>query len=60
LDAHEALFVALVALAMAADFVKKHLAWDQFPAQSPLEAWAIQPPCLDVSAAVGCVLALGS
>jgi hypothetical protein len=59
MDAHEALFVALVALAMAADFIEKHLAWDQLPTQTPLEAWAIQPPCLDISAAIGCVLALG-
>jgi hypothetical protein len=59
MEAHEALFVALVALAMAADFVKRQPVWDQLPTQSPLEAWAIQPPCLDISAAVGCVLALG-
>jgi hypothetical protein len=60
MNAHEALFVALVGLAMAADFIKKHLVWDQLPTQTPLEAWAIQPPCLDISAAIGCVLALGS
>jgi hypothetical protein len=59
MDAHEALFVALVALAMAADFVKKHLVWDQLPTQIPLEAWALQPPCQDIFAAMGCVLALG-
>ena len=59
MDAHEALFLALVGLAMAADAVKQQLAWDQFSAPMLLQAWAIQPPCLDMSAAIGCVLALG-
>ena len=60
MDAHEALFLALVALAMSADTVKKSFAWDQLPIQLPLEQWTIQPPCLDIAQAVGCVLALGS
>ena len=59
MDAHEALFVALVALAMAADVVKRQFAWHHFAAPLPLESWALQPPCLDISAAVACVLALG-
>jgi hypothetical protein len=59
MDAHEALLVALVALAMAGDVVKKYLVWDVLPTQTTLEAWANQPPCQDIFAAMGCVLALG-
>ncbi|MBV8187441.1 MAG: hypothetical protein JOY64_23175 [Alphaproteobacteria bacterium] len=58
MDVHEALFVAVVALAMAADVVKKHLAWDPFSLPLSPEGWTLQPPCLDPSAALGCILTL--
>jgi hypothetical protein len=60
MDAHEALFFALLALTMAADVVKQHLGWTLVPMQLPLETWSMQPPCLDAAASIGCVLALAS
>ena len=60
MDPHEALLVALVALTMAADLVKKHLAWDPLSLQLPLDPWTLQPPCLDVSATAACVMTLAS
>jgi hypothetical protein len=58
MDAHEALLVAVVALAMIVDDAKKHLAWDLLDVRPSLETWTLQPPCLDAPMSYGCVLTL--